>query len=75
MTRIRTNLVRSLLTAGGISVDIAFELGAVVRIVCAPPSSCNECAGFIELLSIYRLAPSFLASGDFSAPRPIAATL
>ena len=58
-----------------ISADIAFELGAVARMTCAPPSFCNSSAGFVALLSMYTLAPSFFASAAFSDPRPIAATL
>ncbi len=57
-----------------INSDIAFELGAVAKITCAPPSFCNACAAFVDLLSMYTLAPSFFASAAFSDPRPIAAT-
>jgi hypothetical protein len=34
------------------SSDIAFELGAVARITCAPPSFCNASAAFVDLLSM-----------------------
>jgi hypothetical protein len=44
------------------SPDIAFELGVVARITCAPPNSCNASAAFVDWLSMYTLAPSFLAS-------------
>ena len=58
-----------------ISSDIALEFGAVARITCAPPSFCNSAAAFWALLSMYALAPSFLARAAFSYPRPMAATL
>jgi len=58
-----------------ISADIAFELGAVARITCAPPSFCSSSAALVAPLSMYTLAPSFFASDAFSEPRPIAATL
>ena len=54
---------------------MAFELGAVARMACAPPSFCNASAAFVALLSMYTLAPSFFASEAFSDPRPMAATL
>src|SRR5262249_102206 len=49
-----------------INSDIAFELGAVARITCAPPNFCNSSAAFVDLLSMYRLAPSLFASAAFS---------
>src|SRR6185437_1818157 len=45
-----------------ISADIDFEFGAVAKITRAPPSLCSSCAAFMAELSIYRCAPSFLAS-------------
>src|SRR5712691_2301547 len=48
-----------------ISSDMAFELGAVARITCAPPSFCNSSAAFVALLSMYTLAPSFLRTPSF----------
>ena len=58
-----------------ISSDIAFEFGAVATITRAPPSFCNASIAFDAWLSMYTLAPSFLARAAFSGPRPIAATL
>lgn len=55
--------------------DMAFELGAVARITCAPPIFCKASAGFVTLLSMYTVAPSFFASAALSEPRPTAATL
>src|SRR5579864_8778959 len=43
-----------------IKADIAFELGAVARITCAPPSFSNSCAALDFSPSMYTLAPSFL---------------
>ena len=43
-----------------INSDIAFELGAVARMTCAPPSFCNSSAALVDWLSMYTLAPSFL---------------
>ena len=34
-----------------ISSDIAFELGAVARITCAPPNFCNASAAFVARLN------------------------
>ena len=58
-----------------ISADMDFELGAVARITRAPPSFFNSSAEFSAALSMYTLAPSFLAKTLFSGPRPMAATL
>jgi len=35
-----------------INSDIAFELGAVARITCAPPIVCNASAAFVDALSM-----------------------
>ena len=35
-----------------INSDMAFELGAVARITCAPPSFCNSSAALVALLSM-----------------------
>src|SRR6516225_3125325 len=57
-----------------INSDMAFELGAVARMACAPPSFCNSWAALVNCASMYTTAPSFFASEAFSGPRPIAAT-
>ena len=47
----------------------------MARMTCAPPNFCKASAAFVDLVSMYTLAPSFFASGAVSVPRPIAATL
>jgi len=50
------------------SPDIAFELGAVATMTCAPPNFCNASAALVDWLSMYTLAPSFSAATQFRPP-------